>query len=463
MAATDQKAAVVPGIPLSALDAIKDENVRDVLRALVDAHHVRNGDVGSAGERFVTANEVGLAPGRTAGMAGGYGNVQSNAGAAGGIKPSEVGRIINQLQAQIIESPLFKELGERINLIDLPGGIISQLGAGLYQELQNRVSSDNVLAAVINTLWGAIGNNQAIVQTGSSITMNQVGAVAANWNQVQVAIRGPNGPGGVPGPIISSSAIKQAFEASVSATGSVGGKYSLKIDVNGYVSGFGLINSANNSTPYSEFIVRADTFAIGSPSVPRVQNPDGTWQPGPTANIPFIVTTTPRTVNGIYSPPGVYIQNAFIENGTIATAQIGVAQIETLTVAGNAITVPSSAFSNSLTDALPASVWTTVLEINVDFGSVAPVMAVLTGSINFLAQTSGTSSTISCRFLQNDFAGDMSFGLTASGGFSTSASFSDRFTPTTGIHNYKLQVNQSVGSTVYFCGARNIVVIGSKR
>ena len=44
-------------------------------------------------------------------------------------------------------------------------------------------------------------------------------------------------------------------------------------------------------------------FAIGSPNVNRPMNPDGfAFPPADPINIPFIVTTTGRYVNGVYSP-----------------------------------------------------------------------------------------------------------------------------------------------------------------
>ena len=88
-------------------------------------------------------------------------------------------------------------------------------------------------------------------------------------------------------------------------------KYTVKIDSNGYVSGFGLASTTNTSTPFSDFIIRADRFSIASPS-----------GPGITPVIPFIVTTTTTTINGVTVTPGVYINGAFIQGGSIQGASI---------------------------------------------------------------------------------------------------------------------------------------------
>ena len=107
-------------------------------------------------------------------------------------------------------------------------------------------------------------------------------------------------------------------------------KYTVKIDNNGYVSGFGLASTSNTATPYSDFIIRADRFSIASPS-----------GPGITPVIPFIVTTTTTTINGVTVTPGVYINGAFIQGGTIQGASIAGGTIENaklINVSANKIT-----------------------------------------------------------------------------------------------------------------------------
>ena len=93
--------------------------------------------------------------------------------------------------------------------------------------------------------------------------------------------------------------------------GGLTNKYTVKIDSNGYVSGFGLAYTANNATPFSDFIIRADRFSIASPS-----------GPGLTPIIPFIVTTSSSVIDGTTVPAGVYIDGAYIKGGTIKGSAI---------------------------------------------------------------------------------------------------------------------------------------------
>lgn len=136
MSTTTKRA--VPGIPLAALSAIDDPNVRDVLQAIVDTHHVRNGQAGDGDERFVTAKEVGLAKGQ-AGRPGAAG--QGGAAADGTpLRPTDVGRIVTELQAQIIESPLFKLLGQRLSMLDAPHGVVAKISEDLLTAANNALA-----------------------------------------------------------------------------------------------------------------------------------------------------------------------------------------------------------------------------------------------------------------------------------------------------------------------------------
>jgi hypothetical protein len=98
-------------------------------------------------------------------------------------------------------------------------------------------------------------------------------------------------------------------------------QYTVKIDNNGYVSGYGLASEAVNGAIVSTFLVRANVFAIG--------------EPGASSTIPFIV-----------SAGSVYIANALIQNAAINEAKIGNLEVGTLKVKNGAITSIESAVSD---------------------------------------------------------------------------------------------------------------------
>lgn len=117
--------------------------------------------------------------------------------------------------------------------------------------------------------------------------------------------------------------LEQRFTAQKTTNGNLLGQYSVKIDNNGHVSGFGLSSQPVNGTVTSSFIVRADRFALAGPN--DTNNPLGTTVPT-TASTPFMVfaAPTPVTLNGVTKtyPAGVWMNSAFIANATIDTAQI---------------------------------------------------------------------------------------------------------------------------------------------
>jgi hypothetical protein len=235
----------------------------------------------------------------------------------------------------------------------------------ITNEATVRANQDNVLANAINTVWTAIGDGAALVQSGANGVSNRAGAVANQWNQVQATVKDPN-----TGQYIQSVAVRQEAQAASNRAGELEGKYTIKVDVNGYVSGFGLASTANNSTPFSEFIVRADRFAIGSPS-----------GPGIAPAVPFIVQTTPTTLNGRTVNPGVYIDELYLRNGHIVNADIGLAQIDTLVIAGNAVTQPVVGNFPSVFSYGPKGTWTgPVARIWIDMGP-GPVGGGLLGAL----------------------------------------------------------------------------------
>ena len=144
------------------------------------------------------------------------------------------------------------------------------------------------------------------------------------------------------------------------------GEYTVKIDANGHVAGFGLASEydpvADSST--SEFFVNADKFAIlpfaatsataawawgttysvgtkvkhlnkiyqaraaHSNVTPTASNSATYWDNLSVA--PFAVTAAGSTINGTYVPAGVYINSAMIKHASITKAQIGSVNADTI-------------------------------------------------------------------------------------------------------------------------------------
>ena len=105
----------------------------------------------------------------------------------------------------------------------------------------------------------------------------------------------------------TTAAVQQNFFAKADGQ-SLQGQYTVKIDLNGHMSGFGLASTVVNGTPTSAFIVRADKFAIVDPA-----STANNLTNSPSADsVPFAV------VGG-----ATYIKAAFIQDASISDAKIG--------------------------------------------------------------------------------------------------------------------------------------------
>lgn len=298
----------IPGVPMAALNAIQDQNTRQVLRAIVDGWNVRNGSAGDGKNRFVTANELG---GVSSAANSALAAVSSPPDAGRVLSKAEINRVITDLEASVMESLLWKELGTTITRIKVD---TSQNAATIQNEVIQRINADNAIVQQTNTQFTVINGNLAALQTQQTTMSNNVAALAQSVTTLQADV-GKN-----------SVALQQEMTVRANADNDIYAKYSVKIDNNGYVTGFGLMSTANNSVPFSEFLVRADRFAIGSPS-----------GPGVTPTVPFIVTTTPDAKG---NPPGVYMRSTMIANASIGTAKIDDLAVNTLKIAGEAVIVP---------------------------------------------------------------------------------------------------------------------------
>lgn len=224
----------------------------------------------------------------------------------------DVATLLAALTGEITESQLYQSLAERINLVDGngAGSVNARLlaeanarGAAILAEQTARQGADTSLAQQISTLTAAVNtadsNLAAAVQTEATARANADTAEAQARQTLAATVNS------------NTAAIQTEQTARASETGQLFARYTVKTDVNGYVSGFGLASTANGATPSSAFAIRSDSFYIASPE-----------GPGVAPAMPFIVRTTPVTINGVNVPVGVYMSDAFIQNGTITNAKI---------------------------------------------------------------------------------------------------------------------------------------------
>ena len=140
-----------------------------------------------------------------------------------------------------------------------------------------------------------------------------------------------------------SAAVSVESGVRASAIGAVEGKYGVKVDVNGYVSGFGLISTANNAAPFSEFTIAADSFKVvkpggaGGSATPKVM-----FTVGLVNGVSQLVMASGTVIATSIAVDNLAAINATlgsvdISNAVIGTLQVGTANIANLSVDGTKI------------------------------------------------------------------------------------------------------------------------------
>jgi uncharacterized coiled-coil protein SlyX len=185
-------------------------------------------------------------------------------------------------------------------------GSISSQGASITS-LQSGLSTANTNIAGLQSTTSANASNISSLTTRVTNAEGSITAQASSINTLTTTVSGQSA----------------TIQTNTSSINGLNAKYVVKIDNNGAVAGYGLASTANSAgNIVSEFIVNADRFAIL-----KTASDTGTPQ------VPFIVTTSTQVINGVSVPPGVYIEDAFIRNGTITNAKIGNAAIDDAKIA----------------------------------------------------------------------------------------------------------------------------------
>ena len=169
--------------------------------------------------------------------------------------------------------------------------------ADILTESEVRVTDQEAMASTIETLIAtyntAISSASAAIQNEQTTRASENSALAESITTLQASV----------GSQTTSIQVAQSVVDGINA------KYTVKIDNNGYVSGYGLLSTAVDGIPVSSFAIRADTFSIGAPAVPASA---GQGAVAASKVYPFIVKTTKEIIDGTLFQPGVYMNNAFI-------------------------------------------------------------------------------------------------------------------------------------------------------
>lgn len=324
-------------------------------------------------------------------------------------KPEDVEQLLIRLSGEIDESILSLALADRIGLIDAPASLegsvaarikvesdaraesdesfayqiedisaqIESARATIRKETETRVAVDDAMARDMGLLYSAVGENTAAIKTEQETRATADSATAKSVQTVQTALDG-------------SVASIQAQAKSING---LSAQYTLTTDVNGYVSGFGTYNNGKTS----DFAVTADRFWIAPPNslgkikpfivqngsvyIDTAMIREASIQQGKIGPISFGKITDAyglpvTTVGGKLKATSIETdqlwtaianaRTAFIGSASIGYAAIGRAHIQdlavdTLKIAGNAVTVPQ--FASASYPIPGGGAWTAVISL----------------------------------------------------------------------------------------------------
>lgn len=332
-----------------------------------------------------------------------------------------------------------------------PTGVLARATA--LETVTTNVSSGNTalasrasaLESTVNDPTTGVGATASALDTIEATVNNGTTGVTATATRVNTLFTKIDSPtiGNNP----TYAALQNEATLRQAADGSITAQYTVKMDLNGFVSGYGLMSSlVAGGTPTSTFIVNVDKFAVATPttsvagwsasntvglneirrivgvddkvlvcktagvtagSAPSIAGAIGSlvtdnsvvWQIA--SRVPFSVLTVPTTINGASVPAGVYIDAAYVLNATIGTAQIALLAVDDARIADLAVAkllagnLRVGGYIRSTTYSAGVSGWTINADGSVEFnnGTFRGALAAATGTFaGALSAATGTFS-----------------------------------------------------------------------
>lgn len=219
--------------------------------------------------------------------------------------------------------------------------------AAITAEQTARANADTALATSITNLTSTVNNNyttlNSAITTESSTRASADTTLSNQITTLQSTVTTNNNT--------LTAAISTEASTRASVDGGLLAQYTVKVDVNGRVAGFGLASTTSGGTPTSSFIVIADKFAIVKPA-----------DTGGTPVVPFVV----GTVDGVST---VAISNAVIQDAAITNAKIANLAVDSAKIANAAIVSAKIADANIVTAKIADAAITTAKIANASIGT----------------------------------------------------------------------------------------------
>nr|WP_312623284.1 DUF1983 domain-containing protein [Pseudomonas juntendi] len=214
---------------------------------------------------------------------------------------------------------------------------------------------EKITAEAIRTdgLYTAVGDANAAIQNEAKARVDGEAALSKQLQTTQASLGTTN------------AAVQQVATAQADMKGMLNAQYTMRVQVNNQYgahvwAGFGIGINSQNGIVQSAFVINADKFVL-------LNSSSG-------LSSPFSIVGGQTFVDDAYIRAAsitnakiadAAISNAKIANGAITAAKIGVAEIDTLRIRGNAVTVPVSANSPGNVLGIGVGQWQNLIAIGV--------------------------------------------------------------------------------------------------
>ncbi len=214
----------------------------------------------------------------------------------------------------------------------------------------------------IDGLYTAVGDANAAIQNEAKARVDGDGALSKQIQTTQASLGTTN------------AAVQQVATAQANMKGMLNAQYTLRVQVNNqygvhHFAGFGIGINEQNGVVQSAFAVYSDQFILLNAN-------------GGGLSSPFSVVGGQTFIADAYIR-SASIGNAKIADGAITAAKIGVAEIDTLRIRGNAVTVPVSANSPGNVLGVGVGQWQNLIAVGVQMDEAGFITAQYSGYQGF--------------------------------------------------------------------------------
>nr|WP_308813300.1 DUF1983 domain-containing protein [Pseudomonas capeferrum] len=248
--------------------------------------------------------------------------------------------------------------------IDTLGTSVGNTSAAVQNEVKARSDADSALSTRIDTAQAAAGSASTAVQNEATARANADAALGRQVATVQANLGNTN------------ASVQQIATAQVNLNGRVNAQYTMRVHANDHLgvhhwAGFGIGIDNSSGTIQSTFAVYSDQFAILNSNGGGLSSPFAV-----VGNQTFISDAYIRSASITAAKiADASISRAKIENGAISAAKIGIAEIDTLRIRGNAVTVPVSANNPNTAVGAGENQWKELIAVTVQMDEGGYILA----------------------------------------------------------------------------------------